>query len=488
MSTEKKSDKEIKAPKNKLLLFLLLSYLVFFFFCLLNSLIQGFYPRYWPSLSDSLPLLIFHSPIFVIFSIFLFFGWKFWKNGNWKRLVFLWALPFIIFYGISVIYFSLINEQGVFQCGLYPFKTITEFWHTDSTDITDSVLKNEQEMAYLLTIDRLTNQLNTPLDRQVVPRECQKNIRFRWNNKSSVPITIKGLPIKQEIIISPQDSYTEVFVDSKTYPYLLNKYPGLIHVNQDSTNRPISEDLVKFCQDNARGEVLVVFRSEVDEGEVANFFNQSGLVLIDQKPYNSFLAKPSGEKSLSQILDTLKTHPQFGRMDYDCSFFKTEIVNNGPANSSILSEDFDKTRRYTNIVYHYQITLPNDWQIDQNSYGELIMFRDHKLSEQELDTSDIIQGMKLEIYALKKDSNQDLDQLINRSYGGNADSIISRENKIINGFESVQVVDDFMNFSINTFFDRGSVIILVSGIVGNKDHQEYTDKYQNILSTFKFTD
>lgn len=311
---------ESKIKKNNTLYYLLLSYSIFFFLCLLNSYVQGFYPRYWPSLYYTLPLFIFHSPIFVIFSIFLFFGWKFWKKRNWKSLIFLWVLPFIIFYGISVIYFSAINGQGVFQCGLYPFKTITEFWHTDSMDITDSVLTNEQEMAYLLTNDRLINQSNAPLDRQVVRRGCQKNVRFRWNNKSSVPIIIEGLPVKHKVIVSPQDSYTEVFIDSKTYPYLLNKYPGLIHVNQNSSNSPLSKNLVNFCQENTRGEVLVVFRPEIKEEEVVDLFAKSGLVLIDQKPYNSYLAKPAGEKSLSQILETLKTNANFGRMDYDCSF------------------------------------------------------------------------------------------------------------------------------------------------------------------------
>jgi hypothetical protein len=117
----------------------------------------------------------------------------------------------------------------------------------------------------------------------------------------------------------PGKSHQEKIMIPAKYPYLLNGYPKIIHLDSQYSKDEISNKLKEFCQKNTRGEVLVVLRSEISNNEIEDLFSISGLNLLDKKPYNSYLAKPTGEKSLAEILSSLEINPQFGRMETDCS-------------------------------------------------------------------------------------------------------------------------------------------------------------------------
>lgn len=262
-------------------------------------------------------------PIFILYAIIAFWAFKFWENKNWRGYILLLFAPFVFFWLTSFIFYTFRGFSV--QCTVNPFERIPEAFHSYSLNITDSFLDNEAKMQYLLTKDRLSGEIILAGDFNVNIPPCQKKVRITWDNKSTQSIVLKGLPNQKDIALPPGKSHSSVFIQEGVYPYLLNDYPKIIQVGQTTFGEQIKKNLQEFCQDNARGEVLVVFWSEMQNEEITDLFEKSGLKLIDKKPYNSYLAKPTGEKSLAEILLILKTNPQFGRMDYDCSFTKTEM-------------------------------------------------------------------------------------------------------------------------------------------------------------------
>lgn len=302
----------------KIAKFLLVSYLALF---LIGYV---FFAVYYHVLSFNLVVatVILLLPIFILYTLIAYWSFKFWRKKNWSGYISLLLAPFLFFWIASFIYFAF---RGLsVQCGVNPFERIPETFHIYSLNITDSFLDNEAMMQYLLTIDRFQRKEILAGDFNTNILSCQKKARVNWKNNSMRAVALEGLPGQENIVLQPGKSYSTTFAQEGAYPYLLSNYPKIIHVGQIPSDEPLGKDFLKFCQDNARGEVLVVFWSEIKEEEVADLFVKSGLVLIDQKPYNSYLARPAGEKSLPQILETLKTNAQFGRMDYDCSFPKIE--------------------------------------------------------------------------------------------------------------------------------------------------------------------
>lgn len=141
-------------------------------------------------------------------------------------------------------------------------------------------------------------------------------------------------------------------------------------------------------------------------------------------------------------------------------------------------------KTYTNTKYNYEFKYPSDFNLEKSTSGEYFQT---KLNNRLIFYATNDQSSTIADYLVKTDK---ISQ--NANEGPPSLQVQSTKKTVIHGLNSIQreeYLTDADLTQINTYFKKGSVVVSIAlePTPGNP-RSEDESLYQQILSTFKFTD
>lgn len=144
---------------------------------------------------------------------------------------------------------------------------------------------------------------------------------------------------------------------------------------------------------------------------------------------------------------------------------------------------------YTNIPFHYSVTLSRSWYFSQESSADSLAFFDWRVFEKGITDSELIRGMKMNIVAENVGESFSIDDKAKEITNESSSASIESTQVTVDGHPAVRLVDTMFGYSIITLVKNKQTIFEIIGWIAEPDQKErYLQEYGTILSTVHFLD
>lgn len=180
---------------------------------------------------------------------------------------------------------------------------------------------------------------------------------------------------------------------------------------------------------------------------------------------------------------------------FNKTWIKGKGVNQSVKNVNNQNIEYDlagKRLVYSNFVYKYKISFPDDWSFYRMDKPDYVAFFD-PMAWANQSENDLKEGMKIEIVVLPIESDVSLVQKVNEDIKieelDSGVKMISKDNITVSSQPAIRVNSELPGLlhGIATYikFDE-NLLIINGGIASISEVKKYTDLYNGILSTFTF--
>jgi len=116
-------------------------------------------------------------------------------------------------------------------------------------------------------------------------------------------------------------------------------------------------------------------------------------------------------------------------------------------------------------------------------------FFDPLAAQQEL-VSELLQGMKMEIYSYTVEEGVTLQEIVDQNLSGMLiEEVPEQKEIVVDGEPAIKIKMDVLGYSVTTYVLKGDYYYTIAGYIGDQsDKEKYEAKYSSIVSTFEFLD